>query len=125
MTRHDPLKTKGQRAYLSGAAAEESVKRHYEARGLQVAAMRWRGEGGELDLVLRDGAAVVFVEVKKSASFARAAASLSRRQVERLIVSAQSFLGSEPRGLLTEARFDVALVDATGALEIHENALSA
>jgi putative endonuclease len=106
-------------------AAEESVKRHYEARGLQVAAMRWRGAGGELDLVFRDGTAVVFVEVKKSASFARAAASLSRRQIERLLVTAQAFLGGEPRGLLTDARFDVALVDSSGALEIHENALAA
>ena len=43
---------------VSGLAAEEIVVRHY---GLPVAAARWRGPGGEIDLILRDGATVIFV----------------------------------------------------------------
>lgn len=65
----------------------------------------------EIDLILRDGAALIFVEVKQSRSFARAAESLSARQMQRIYRSAEEFLAGEPAGSLTEVRFDVALVD--------------
>ncbi len=40
----------------------------------------------------------------------------------RIYASAEAFLAGEPRGQLTNARFDVALVDASGQFEIIENA---
>ncbi|HAW48589.1 MAG TPA: PII uridylyl-transferase, partial [Roseovarius sp.] len=54
---------RGLRAWLSGQAAEESVARHYEARGVRILARRWRGESGEIDLVLRAPDTYVFCEV--------------------------------------------------------------
>lgn len=113
----------GRAGYHAGLAAEAAVERRYVARGLEVAARRWRGEGGEIDLVLRDGAALVFVEVKRSATHARAAHALRPAQAARLMAAAEAFAGGEPAGLLTEMRFDVALVDAAGRIEIVENAL--
>ncbi len=113
----------GRAGYLAGRAAEAAVERLYVERGLTVAARRWRGEGGEIDLVLRDGAALVFVEVKRSATHARAAHALRHAQAARLMASAEAFAGAEPAGLLTEMRFDVALVDGAGRIEIVENAL--
>lgn len=113
----------GRAAHLSGRAAEAAVERLYVARGLTVAARRWRGEAGEIDLVLRDGAGLVFVEVKRSATHARAAHALRPAQAARLMASAEAFAGTEPAGLLTEMRFDVALVDGAGRVEIVENAL--
>ncbi len=108
--------------YCAGLSAEESVMRDYLRRGYRLLAQRWRGEGGEIDLIFGQGDAVVFVEVKKSRSFAAAAARLSPRQMQRIYASASGFLGSQPNGLNTDTRFDVALVDDVGALEILENA---
>lgn len=116
------LTLKGQTAYYSGSAAEDSVARHYEAGGMSIAARRWRRGGGELDLVMRDGAALVFVEVKKARDFASAADRLSSRQMQRLHRGAEAFLATEPAGELTECRFDVALVNSHGEIHILENA---
>jgi len=116
---------RGGRAYLAGCAAEESVAADYARRGLSVVARRWRGRGGELDLIARDGDGLVFIEVKKSRSFADAAARVSVRQMERLLAAASEFVAGEPRGQLTEMRFDVALVDGMGRIEILENAIAA
>ncbi|MFG6559891.1 YraN family protein [Sulfitobacter sp. 1A15299] len=109
-------------AYHAGIAAENRIAQDYERRGFAIARRRWRGRTGEIDLILRNGAALIFVEVKQSRSFARAAESLSARQMQRIYRSAEEFLAGEPAGSLTEVRFDVALVDGQGATEIIENA---
>ena len=110
-------------AYHGGFAAEEQVASRYLAAGKTIAARRWRGKSGEIDLIVRDGAAVVFVEVKRSETFARAAEHLTRRQMARIWSAASEFLAGEPGGQDTEVRFDVALVDGRGQIDIIENAL--
>jgi putative endonuclease len=115
----------GSTSYHAGLSAEDQVARHYASRGLSVAAHRWRGKGGEIDLITRDGDMIVFVEVKKSRSHARAAERLSQRQMQRLYDAAGEFLAGCPQGLATPARFDVALVDGVGRVHILENALCA
>jgi putative endonuclease len=112
----------GHANYHSGLAAEDIVARDYAMRRHQVAARRWRGKSGEIDLVMRDGDTVVFVEVKKSRTFAAAAQRLGRRQMDRLCASAGEFLAGEPRGQLTDMRFDLALVDGRGGVSVIENA---
>ena len=42
--------------------------------------------------------------------------------MRRIYRSAEEFIGGEPKGALTDVRFDVALVDQTGDLRILENA---
>ncbi|SDW31480.1 YraN family protein [Roseicitreum antarcticum] len=115
----------GKVSYHAGLAAEDAVCALYERAGLTVAARRWRGMRGEIDLALRDGPSLIFVEVKKSRDFARAAASLGSAQVRRLYDTAAEFMATEPGGLNTDARFDVALVNAAGEISILENALCA
>ncbi|MCL4676037.1 MAG: YraN family protein [Pararhodobacter sp.] len=112
-------------SYHAGLSAEGQVAREYERRGMPVAAHRWRGTGGEIDLIARDGEGYVFVEVKKSRDHARAAERLNTRQIARLFDAASEFLGLCKTGLDTLARFDVALIDAQGRIEIVENALGA
>ncbi len=111
--------------YHAGLKAEDGVARFYEKRGMTLAAARWRGKRGEIDLIYRDGDAVVFVEVKKSKTHARAAELLRPSQMARIFETAAEFVANEPKGELTEMRFDVALVDGTGQIEILENALMA
>jgi putative endonuclease len=112
----------GARSYHAGLAAEDQVAQHYIRRGHTIAARRWRGEAGEIDLIARDGAMVIFIEVKQSLSHAMAAEHLTPGQFARITGAAAAFLGGEPAGELTEVRFDVALVDGTGRIEIIENA---
>ena len=109
-------------SYHGGLAAEAIVARNYAARAHQVVARRWRGKSGEVDLIMRDGDTVIFVEVKKSTSFEQAALRLGRRQMDRLCASAAEFLAGEPKGQLTDMRFDLALVDGRGAVSVIENA---
>ncbi len=108
--------------YHAGLAAEEIVERHYVDMGLQPVVRRWRGTGGEIDLIVRDGAGLIFVEVKKARDFARAAERVTARQQQRIQSAAGEYLGTMPEGQATEARFDVALVDGQGHVHIIENA---
>jgi putative endonuclease len=115
--------SKHKRNHLAGMAAEESVLRHYLSAGYALLARRWRGVQGELDLVLRQGMDVVFVEVKKSATHDSAVAHLGRGQVARIVQTAEQFLGTLPTGLNTPSRVDVALVNSLGQVTTIENAL--
>ncbi|MFP4274867.1 MAG: YraN family protein [Paracoccaceae bacterium] len=116
---------RGSVAYRAGLSAEDSIARHYERLGHAVACRRWRGRSGEIDLIARDGDALIFVEVKHSRDFARAAGSLGARQIRRLLCAAEEYLGTQPLGALTPMRFDVALVNGAGEVQVIENALAA
>ncbi|WP_170751738.1 YraN family protein [Ruegeria lacuscaerulensis] len=109
-------------SYQAGQSAEMRVATDYERRGFSIAHRRWRGAGGEIDLIARNADGLVFIEVKKSSSFDAAAARINRRQMNRICASAAQFLEHEPDGQLTNVRFDAALVDASGAVQIIENA---
>lgn len=111
--------------YRAGLSAEASAEAQYVHAGFTVAARRWRGKAGEIDLILHDGDGFIFVEVKKSRDFAAAAARLSPRQMQRICLAAQEFLADAPRGLDTPMRLDVALVDGVGRVEVIENAFGA
>ena len=121
----DARKAQGLRAHLAGQAAEGAVLRAYEAQGYSHAANRWRSPAGEIDLILRKGDMVIFVEVKQARNFGRAAQALSARQAERILTAAALYLDGEPKGQLTEARLDLALVNGEGAVQIVENAFAA
>lgn len=113
----------GRTAHLAGLAAEEGVLRHYLRRGLQIVARRWRGRGGEIDLIARGPDGFVFIEVKAARDLATAAERLSSRQMARLTLAAQEFLGGVAGGLSNPMRIDVALVDRAGRIEVCENAV--
>lgn len=116
----------GSVGYHAGRVAEDVVEQDYLRRNCPALARRWRGQSGEIDLILRDhdGAGVIFVEVKKSKSFARASTRLGRRQMDRICASASEFLAGEPKGQLTDVRFDLALVDGLGQVQVIENAFT-
>lgn len=109
----------------AGRLAEEAVAREYSQSGYQVMSERWRGRSGEIDLILSKGDEYIFVEVKKSRSHDWAALRLSARQIARICNAALEYCGRLPAGLLTAMRFDAALVDQFGRVEIIENAFGA
>lgn len=65
----------------------------------------------------------MFVEVKSAASFEAAARSLLPRQIARIRAAASEFVAGLPSGQDSDMRFDVALVDGSGRIEIVANAL--
>ena len=64
------------------------------------------------------------MEVKKSRTCAQAAYQIGARQTARILAAASAFVAEQPAGQLTEMRFDAALVDGAGKIEILENVLS-
>ncbi|MDF3608503.1 YraN family protein [Paracoccus sp. DMF-8] len=108
----------GALGHAAGKLAEEAVVRHYRDMGLVLLATRWCGAWGEIDLIFRDGHMIVFVEVKKARDHDAAAARLSRRQMERICITAQDFMAGMPDGNDTPMRFDAALVDRDGNIRI-------
>lgn len=113
---------KGSMSYHAGLAAEGRIAQDYARRGFALARQRWRGKSGEIDLIVRDGDGLIFVEVKQSRDFERAALALGAAQMRRLYHSAEEYLGTQPDGSLIEVRFDVALVNGHGEMKIIENA---
>lgn len=119
------MQKRGQTSYHAGLAAEDIVAQHYSRAGQPMLAKRWRGSTGEIDLIAQDGDGVIFIEVKKSRSHAQAATRLTRRQMDRIYGAASEFLATQPRGQLTDVRFDLALVDEMGRVNVIENAFMA
>jgi len=74
---------------ILGKTGEDLACRELERRGYAIVARRYRRRGGELDIIARDGATLVFVEVKarEGRSFgdaAEAVTSFKRRRMARL-----------------------------------------
>lgn len=84
-----------------------------ERAGLKLLARNYTTRHGELDLVMRDGDTVVFVEVRyrKSASHGDAATSVTATKQARLILAAQHWLAAHPRQARQTCRFDVVSYD--------------
>lgn len=109
-----------------GDAGEEIAARHLAAHGVRILARNFRVKGGEIDIVCRDGAATVFVEVRRrttpaSAGFGGAAGSITPAKQKRLILAARHWLarhGDAP------CRFDCVLLDGD-RLEWIRNAFDA
>lgn len=109
-------------SHCAGLSGEAAVAARYGADGAVVRARRWRGGGGEIDLIFEQAGSIVFVEVKQARDFARAATRVSPAQQARLMAAAEVYLGSLPGGVPRDCRFDVALVDGAGRVEIIPNA---
>jgi putative endonuclease len=115
---------RGKINYHAGRAAEDAVARQYEDRGITICARRWRGITGEIDLIGRLGDEVIFIEVKQSRTHDLAASHISPAQIARIFTTVEEFLAGEPKGLLTDVRIDLALVDGQGRIEVVENAFA-
>jgi len=102
-----------------GAAAERAAARHLERAGLRVVARNCRSPFGEIDLVMRDGDALVFVEVRFRAreDFGTPAESVDRRKQQRLRATAEHFLQHDSRACNGPCRFDIVAITATDAGE--------
>ncbi|WP_410217587.1 YraN family protein [Paracoccus sp. (in: a-proteobacteria)] len=113
---------RGRVAALSGRMAEEAVLRHYVLQGGDLLASRWKGAAGEIDLILRLDEEIVFVEVKAARSHDEAALRLLPSQMQRITRAACEFCEARGWSLGVPMRFDAALVDGTGRVQVIPNA---
>ena len=107
--------------FNEGLAAEDIVEARYQAEGYDVIARRWRGQGCEIDLIFQGDDGFVFVEVKKSSTFARAAERLTPQQMRRICLAAEEFCAEHAPGQLVNMRLDLAMVDGTGQTDVIPN----
>jgi len=97
---------------VSGKQAEDLAARFLVKRGLSILARNFRCRGGEIDLVCRDGKAIVFVEVRlrRNPGFGGAGASITPTKQRRIILAAQHYLAAHARAD-NDCRFDCILLD--------------
>lgn len=94
----------------TGEAWEQQARRHLESKGLRFIAANVHARGGEIDLIMKDGAVTVFVEVRyrTSARFGGAAASVTRSKQSKLLQTARLWLARHNGSFeTTDCRFDV------------------
>lgn len=101
-----------------GRVAEDRARTHLEAHGLRLRARNHRCRWGEVDLVMDDGEAIVFVEVRYRGrdDYGGAAASVDARKQRRLVRAASDYLARH-QAAGRPARFDVAAVGPDGHVD--------
>lgn len=101
----------GHRPADIGRAAEDRALTVLEQAGLRLLERNFRCRLGEIDLVMRDGTTVVFVEVRqrRSSRFGSAAESVSEGKLRRIRAAAELWLRrSRCSG---HARIDIVTLD--------------
>jgi putative endonuclease len=93
-----------------GAVAEDLAARFLVERGLRVVGRNFRVRGGEIDLICRDSATVVFVEVRlrRRADYGGAGASINAAKQAKLVMAARHWLARHGEA---PCRFDCILMD--------------
>ncbi len=94
-----------------GAAAENLAVEFLQQAGLKLVARNYRCRFGEIDVIAREGATLVFVEVRmrSSSRFGGAAASITRSKQMKLLRAARHYLAGIARA--PACRFDALLID--------------
>ncbi len=100
-----------------GAHIEALASAFLQCEGLVQIAANVNFRHGELDLVMRDGVTVVFVEVRyrRHQSFGGGAASIDINKCRKLLRAAESFLSTHREYAQAPCRFDV--IEASGDSE--------
>ena len=96
-----------------GASAEAQAHSYLEREGLRPIERNYRCRLGEIDLIMRDGATLVFVEVRQRAkgSLVSAAESVSHTKQRKLVAAARHFLMRNPAYSDHAMRFDLVAID--------------
>ena len=94
-----------------GKLGEDRALAHLSSQGLVLVERNFLCKMGEIDLIMRHNAHLVFVEVRRRASrsFGGAAASITPAKQQRLIRAAQFYLLRLPKP--PPCRFDVVAID--------------
>ena len=103
--------TTGPPHLAAGRWAEDQALAYLEARGLRLLCRNFRCRLGELDLVMTEGPAIVFVEVRfrRSERYGAGYESVTAAKRRKLIAAARAYLARSASGS-APCRFDVVSV---------------
>ena len=99
-----------------GQWGEKVAALHLEAQGLVILERNWRCRGGEIDLVVRDGEAVVFVEVKtrRGRDFGAPEEALTPHKAAKLMQLGQQYIADHELDDV-DWRIDLVAVELDGS----------
>jgi putative endonuclease len=88
------------------------VRQYLEAQGLKLLARNYRWPRGEIDLIMRHGGSIVFIEIRfrRTARFGSAAESVDAHKRARLVATALHYLQTHRALASVPSRFDVVAV---------------
>jgi len=112
-----------------GKTGEDLACRELEQRGYVIVARRYRQCGAELDIIARDGATTVFVEVKarEGREFGEGAEAVTAWKRRRLTRAALDYL-TRNHLMNTPCRFDVVSIHFDAGcpmIDVYQNAFDA
>lgn len=112
--------------YTAGIVAEFVAKMYLRLLCYRVIRSRYsavRGSGaGEVDIIVKRGRIVVFVEVKKRRTIDLAKEAIFSKQKHRIRKSAEAFLAKHPQYVGYDVRFDAICFDRYFRFEYIKNA---
>jgi putative endonuclease len=110
------------KTYDRGIVAEGAAELFLRAKGFDILARRYKTPVGEIDIIARDDAYLVFVEVKARPSIDEALISITPKMRERIHAAAGHFISSFPQYAGFPMRVDVMAVKLPFTIRHLENA---
>jgi putative endonuclease len=106
-----------------GLRFEDQARDYLRANGLVLLHPNYRCRFGEIDLVMRDGDTLCFIEVKfrKSRFFGGAAASITQTKQRKIIKTALFYIASHKQLANQAMRFDALLIQQQADRSNHIN----
>ncbi|MGH6874919.1 MAG: YraN family protein [Aestuariivirgaceae bacterium] len=100
------------RAERRGRTAELVAALFMMMKGYRPLAWRLKTSLGEIDLIMKSGRRIVFVEVKTRAEIDKGLASITPFNAQRMLDAARLWIGRNARDLGADYRFDILVVSA-------------
>ena len=94
-----------------GNEAEQQACKHLQSQGLILLDKNFSTKAGEVDLIMRDGETLVFIEVRyrKNTDFGGAAASITPKKQQRIIKASLAY--QQKHYPQSSMRFDVVAIE--------------
>jgi putative endonuclease len=101
---------RGRKAHARGHFAEHLAEISLRLKGYRILSRRYRTPVGEVDLVVRKGSVLAFVEVKGRDNLTSGLDAVTQKTQMRISRAAEHFAASHPDIAGTDWRFDVVVV---------------
>tara|TARA_Y100001956_G_scaffold82350_1_gene102899 strand:+ start:3016 stop:3381 length:366 start_codon:yes stop_codon:yes gene_type:complete len=101
----------------TGQQYEAAAEKYLISCGLSLIERNFHAKGGEIDLIMRNGSTIVFVEVRyrTQQTFGHAAETVTRNKIQKLIKTANVWLMKKGLSVYsTDFRFDLVAIHQHG-----------
>lgn len=108
-------------SYQLGIKAELLTAQYFNKLGFSVIFLRYKTKFGEIDLILKRGNQIVFIEVKARSIILPIDQLITQKQIDRNYAAAEFFLSQFPEYLTYECRFDIVILHKDRIIHHIEN----